>query len=113
MLLVLILGFVLGAAALLFITENTAVVALTFLQWQFQASIALLILAAILVGIVLMALTVLPGAIGDSFRMRRLQRRNEALAREAEAQRQAAMRAHARLAAANGSAPNVLDLSST
>lgn len=111
MLLALIVGFILGAAALLFITENTTVVALTFMQWQFQTSIALLVLLAILVGVILMALMFLPGAIGDSFRMRRLQRHNEALAREAESQRQAALQAQARLDAANGVTPGALDLS--
>lgn len=111
MLLALIVGFILGAAALLFITENTAVVALTFLHWQFQSSIAVLVLLAILLGVILMALLFLPGAIGDGFRMRRLQRHNEALAREAEAQREAAIQARERLAAANGSNPDVLDLS--
>lgn len=109
MLLALIVGFVLGAASLLFITENTEVVALTFMQWQFHTSIALLVLLAILVGIILMSLMFLPSAIGDSFRMRRLQRHNETLAREAEAQRQAALQAQARLDAVVN--PDTLNLS--
>lgn len=107
----LIIGFVLGVAALLFITQNTAIVALTFMQWQFESSIAVLVLLFILVGIVLMALMFLPGAIGDSFRMRRLQKHNDALAREAEAHRIAAEEAQARLVAVQTPNPDVVDLS--
>lgn len=105
----LIIGFILGAAALLFVTQNTAVVALTFMQWQFHSSIALLVLLAILVGFLLTLLFLLPGAIGDAIHMRRLRKDNDSLAREAEAQRQSAADAHARLAAT--APPDVLDLS--
>lgn len=105
-----IIGFVLGAAALLFITQNTAVVPLTFLSWQFESSIAVLLLLAILVGILLTFLMVLPSAIGDAFHMRKLQKHNEALAREAEEQRQVANDATARLAATDSTRPDVVDL---
>lgn len=111
MILALILGFILGAAALLFITENTAVVALTFLQWQFESSIAVLVLLAILVGCLITSLLVLPGAIGDSFRMHKLRKHNDALAREAEAHRIAAEEANARLIATQTPNPDVIDLS--
>lgn len=109
--LTLILGFILGAAALLFVAQNTAIVALTFLNWQFETSIAVLVLLSILVGIVLMALAFLPGAIGDSFRMRKLRKHNDMLAREAEAQRVAAEEAKARLIAVQTPNPDVVDLS--
>ena len=111
MLLALIIGIVLGAAALLFIIQNTAIVSLTFVYWQFQSSIAVLVLLAILVGVVLMALMFLPGAIGDGFRMRKLRKHNEALAREAALQRQAADDANARLVAAETLHSDVIDLS--
>lgn len=105
----LIIGFILGAAALLFVTENTAVVALTFMQWQFHASLALLVLMAILVGFLLTLLFLLPGVVSDALHMRRLRKDNDSLAREADAQRRAAQDARARLAATGR--PDVLDLS--
>src|SRR3982751_2462269 len=111
MILTLILGFVLGAAALLFISQNTAVVALSFMQWQFETSIAVLVLLSILVGVVLTSLAFLPGAIGDSFRMRKLRKHNDMLAREAEAHRMAAEEANARLINAQTPNPDVVDLS--
>ena len=46
MILSLILGFLLGAAALLFALQNTAIVALSFLGWQFESSLAVVIILA-------------------------------------------------------------------
>lgn len=107
----LLVGFVLGVAALLFVTENTAAVSLTFLQWHFDSSIAVLVLLAILVGIILTLLLFLPGAISDSLYVRRLRKHNDALAREAERERIAAHEANARLAAQDPERPDVLNLS--
>ena len=100
MLFTLILGFVLGAGAIVFILQNTAVVALTFLGWQFESTIAVIVILAILVGAVLALLLTLPGAIGSSFKMRALNKNNEALAREAELHRQSAEQAKSQLIAA-------------
>lgn len=110
MALALILGFILGVAAILFILENTAVVALSFLQWQFAAPISLIVILSILVGIALALLMTLPSAIGSSLAMRRLRKHNEALAREADAQKQAADEAAIRLDAAQNPRPGVVDL---
>lgn len=110
MLFSLIIGFLLGAAALLFILENTTVVALSFLQFQFQLPISMLVLLTLLFGIVITLLLLLPGAIGDGFRMRRLRKNNEALARETEAHRQVAENAKAQLINAQTPNPDVIDL---
>ena len=112
MILALILGFLLGAAAILFILQNTEVVALTFLQWQFETSVAFVVILSILVGVILALLLTLPGAIGSSFRMRKLRKHNEALAREAESHKQAADDASARLIKVQTPNPDVIDLSS-
>jgi uncharacterized integral membrane protein len=112
MLLTLILGFILGAAVILFVLQNTAVVALTFLGWQFESSIAVLVILSVLIGAVLAALVTLPSAIGSSFAIRRLRKHNVTLAREAEAHKQAADEASAKLIAAQTPQPDVIDLSS-
>jgi uncharacterized integral membrane protein len=109
MLFILILGFILGAAAITFIFQNTANVALVFLNWHFTTSVAILVILALLVGVVLTALMTLPGAIGSTFTMRRLRKHNEALAREAEVHKQAADEATARLVAAQTPRPDVID----
>ena len=108
MILALILGFILGAVAILFILENNAVVALSFMQWQFETTIALVVILSILFGILLSLLMILPGAIGNSFRMRRLRKHNEALAHEAEAQRRVAETATDQLAATQTFGPGVV-----
>ncbi|HRH55540.1 MAG TPA: LapA family protein [Candidatus Paceibacterota bacterium] len=82
MILSLILGFLLGAAALLFAIQNTAVVALTFLGWSFESSLALLTLIAFATGIIVALLVSLPSAIRDGFRIMGLKRENKKLADE-------------------------------
>lgn len=108
----LILGFILGATAILFILQNTSIVALTFMQWQFETSVALVVILSMLVGALLALLLTLPGAIGNTFRMRRLRKDNEALARDAQLHKQAADDAAARLTAVQTPRPDVIDLSS-
>lgn len=96
----LFLGFVLGAVAVIFILQNTEVVALTFLQWQFDTSLALVVICSILVGALIALFITLPGAIGDSFTVRRLNKHNKLLTKEAAEQKQFADEAAARLAVA-------------
>lgn len=87
MILSLILGFLLGAAALLFAIQNTDSVALTFLGWSFESSLALLTLIAFGTGIVVSLLVSLPGAIRDGIRIMGLKRENKKLADELAAAR--------------------------
>ncbi len=82
MILSLILGFLLGAAALLFALQNTGVTALTFLDWQFESSLALLILIAFAARALTALLVSLPSALRDGFRIMRLKRENKTLADE-------------------------------
>ncbi len=82
MILSLILGFLLGAAALLFALQNTAVVALSFLGWQFESSLALLILIATATGVVVSLLVSIPSALKDSFRLMGLKKENKKLLAE-------------------------------
>lgn len=85
----LILGFVLGAAALLFALQNTEVVALTFMGWQFESSLALLVLVSLAAGMLISILATLPSAIGSKFRLMQLHRENRKLAEEVDMHRQA------------------------
>lgn len=82
MIISLVLGFLLGAAALLFAIQNTGPAALTFLGWQFESSLALLILIAFGAGALTALLVSLPSAIRDGFRIMKLKRANRALSEE-------------------------------
>lgn len=79
MIISLILGFLLGAAALLFALQNTAVVALSFLGWQFESSLALLILIAFAGGIVVSLLVSIPSAVKDSLKIMSVKKENRKL----------------------------------
>ncbi len=52
----LLIGFVLGAAVIIFALQNTEIVSLMFLGWQFESSLALVILLAIASGVAVSAL---------------------------------------------------------
>ena len=84
----LLLGFLLGAAALLFALQNTEVVALRFLGWQFESSLALLVLAALTTGVLISILASVPSFIGSSLRIMSLKKENRRLAQEVERQRE-------------------------
>lgn len=105
MLLSLILGFLLGAAALLFALQNTAVVALSFLGWSFATSLALLILIAFTIGIIVSVLISLPHALRDRFRLMSLTKENRRLTDEVAALTRA--RGHA---SDESAIPPVLDI---
>lgn len=79
MILSLILGFLLGAAALLFALQNTDVVALSFLGWQFESSLALLILIAFAAGIIVSLLVSIPSAVKDSLKIMSVKKENRRL----------------------------------
>jgi putative membrane protein len=89
MIISLFLGFVLGAAALLFALQNTEVVALSFMGWQFQSSLALLVLVSVAAGMLISILASLPSVISAKFKVMRLHRENRKLAEEVDMHRQA------------------------
>jgi uncharacterized integral membrane protein len=85
----LILGFVLGAAALLFALQNTEVVSLTFMGWQFESSLALLVLVSLAAGMLISILASLPSHLSAKFKVMRLKHENRKLAEEVDMHRQA------------------------
>ncbi len=78
----LIIGFVLGAAVIVFALQNTEVVSLVFLGWQFESSLALVILLAIASGVTVSALVSIPSTLANGFKRMSLQKENTNLRRE-------------------------------
>lgn len=107
MILSLILGFLLGAAALLFALQNTAVVELSFMGWQFESSLALLILMAFAAGIIVSLLVSIPSAVKDSFRIMSLKKENKKLVDEVNEHRRTNQAA---VNAPDETIPQVLDI---
>lgn len=89
MILSLFVGFVLGVAALLFALQNTEVVSLVFMGWQFQSSLALLVLVSLGMGVLISLFASIPSAVDSYFRLRRLEKTNKSLVTEVEVFRQA------------------------
>jgi uncharacterized integral membrane protein len=80
----LIIGFVLGAAAIVFALQNTDVVALTFLGYAFESSLALLVLITFAAGMLLALLVTIPAAIRDGLRILSLKGENKKLKEESD-----------------------------
>lgn len=84
MILSLFVGFVLGAAAILFALQNNEIVALTFLGWQFESSLALLVLVALATGVLISVLVSIPSAVAGALRISGLKRENRRLAEQVD-----------------------------
>ena len=84
-----VLGFALGASALLFALQNNDVVALTFMGWQFESSLALLVIVAVAVGMLISMLAFLPSAVSGSLRIMGLKSENRKLEEEVVVHREA------------------------
>lgn len=74
MIIFLILGAILGALLVIFVLQNVTVVTVTFLTWHITGSLALVLLASIVSGVVITLLVLLPGLIRDDFKVSALRR---------------------------------------
>jgi uncharacterized integral membrane protein len=98
MIISLILGAILGAALVVFVLENVTVVTVNFMTWQMTGSLALVLLASIVSGIVVTLLVLLPGLIRDDFNVAALKRLKKETDDELATTRLALADANARLA---------------
>jgi putative membrane protein len=79
MIISLILGVILGAVAVIFVLQNTAVVTVSFITWHLTGSLALVLLATIITGIVITLLMLLPGLIRDDFQLSALKKQKKVI----------------------------------
>jgi lipopolysaccharide assembly protein A len=91
MIIFLIIGLVLGALVVIFALQNITTVTVTFFAWQFEGSLALILVLAVVSGMVICALISLPDAIRRHFQISKLRNNNtqlkdELVNKEAEAQ---------------------------
>lgn len=75
MVIFLILGAVLGGLLVIFVLQNVLDVTVTFLAWHITGSLALVLLASIVSGVVITLLVLLPGLIRDDFKLSALKRK--------------------------------------
>ena len=84
----LIIGILLGVVSVVFALQNVMVVTLTFFSWQFEGSLALILLLAVVMGILISLLVVLPESIRNYFRYKSLKKTNYKLEEELKKQKE-------------------------
>jgi uncharacterized integral membrane protein len=71
MLIFTIIALLIAILAVVFALQNTAVVTVTFLVWNFQSSLALVLLLALVAGLLICFLAMAPGMIRSGWRASR------------------------------------------
>lgn len=76
----LILGLIVAVAAVVFALQNSTLVPVTFFIWQSpEKSLALLILAAVAIGLLIGLLAILPGSVRNRWRVSNLRKQADGL----------------------------------
>lgn len=83
----LILALLVAIVAVIFAVQNAASITVSFLVWQFGASLALVLLLAVAVGVLLVMLVTAPGNIRNSWNLSRLKKRVAELETEVQTER--------------------------
>lgn len=78
-LLSLAIGFMLGLIALIFAFQNNDIVSLTFMNWNFESSLAIVVILSLLAGVLISTLLTIAGAIARSISMHSLKKENRSL----------------------------------
>ncbi len=84
----LILGIILGAVAVVFALQNTDIITVSFFAYQFEGSLAFILILTVLMGVLASLLIVLPDSIKNHFRYRRLQSDHTKLGEELRKQKE-------------------------
>lgn len=74
MIIFLIIGLLVGGVTVIFAFQNIAVVTVMFMGWQFQGSLALIILLSVAAGVAISLLVFMPGMVKKSFQISSLKR---------------------------------------
>lgn len=73
------LGIALGAISVLFILENTMPVTVTFLAWHFSGSLSLILFGAVMSGVLIALLVLLPSFIKSDMHLSILKKQKKEL----------------------------------
>ena len=88
MIILFIFGLLLGAVAVIFALQNTEIVTVTFYSWDLTASLSVIITLAILSGIIIVLLLVLPESIKNYFSSRKFKKKINKLEEELRKQKE-------------------------
>lgn len=95
MLIFLIIGLIIGAVSVVFVLQNVATITVTFLAWQLSGSLAVVLLAAIISGMFIAALILLPSFVKAEWQGRVYRKRIKQLEADAAVKTEMAPRAAA------------------
>lgn len=73
----LVLALIIAILAVIFALQNTTLVAVTFLAWQFEQSLALVLLLAVAAGVLVGLFTLFPSNIRQRFQLSALRKKVE------------------------------------
>lgn len=76
------MGLILGAAGVIFALQNVFPVTVTFLGWEMTASLAVIVILSLILGVLTSILMTVPGAIENYFTISQLKRENKKLIKE-------------------------------
>lgn len=82
MIIFLILGVLLGAVSVMFVFQNITPVTVSFFTWQMDGSLSVIIFLALVSGVFITLLFLLPSFIRDEFRYSRLKKHTRAVEEE-------------------------------
>ncbi len=80
----LIIGLLVGGAAVVFILQNVVTISVHLFSWELQGSLALILIVAILTGAILSALSFLPDVFRNYFEITSLKKRIQKLEADAD-----------------------------
>ena len=83
-----IIGLLLGAIAVIFAFENVTLITVTFFQWHITSSLAVIIIGAILSGIIIAVLMLLPESMSKYFKNKSLRKEIARLEEELRKQKE-------------------------
>jgi len=84
----LILGILIGVLSIIFILQNIVPVTVVFFAYQITGSLAIILFLALIAGMLISILILLPSFIRDEFRINRLKKQNQDLSDELAAQKE-------------------------
>lgn len=93
MIFLLIIGMALGAVSVLFILQNTALVTVSFLSWQMEGSLALILFLAVTSGALIILLVLFPSFIRDAIDLGAVRKQKKVLETELAETQEALTRA--------------------
>lgn len=79
MLFFLAVGLVIGGLSVVFVLQNITPITVTFFTWQISGSLSVLLLVALLTGMLLSVLVLLPSFVRAQWQLRALRKQNKKL----------------------------------